>query len=85
MRTTITLDNDVAERLRVLAHETGLSFKAAVNLVLRRGLAPDTAPRPFLVQASALGLRPGIDLDKALTLAAELEDEETVRKLERRK
>ena len=32
-----------------------------------------------------MGLKPGIDLDRALGLAAELEDEETVRKLELRK
>ncbi len=29
-----------------------------------------------------LGVRPGIDLDKALRLAGQLEDDETVRKLE---
>jgi len=32
-----------------------------------------------------MGLRSGLDLDKALHLAAELEDAETVRKLELRK
>jgi hypothetical protein len=32
-----------------------------------------------------MGLRPGINLDKALQLAAALEDEEIVRKIERRK
>jgi hypothetical protein len=52
--------------------------------VLRRGL--DDGPRePFRVEARALGLRPGIDLDQALELAARLEDEETLRKLELRK
>jgi hypothetical protein len=86
MRTTITLENDVAERLRDLAHERGLSFKAVVNLVLRRGLAePAPVARPFQVKATDMGLLPGIDLDKALSLAAQLEDEETIRKLERRK
>jgi hypothetical protein len=32
-----------------------------------------------------LGLCPGVDLDKALRLAGELEDDEVVRKLELRK
>jgi 4-carboxymuconolactone decarboxylase len=43
----------------------------------------DGAARPFRVRASALGLRPKINFDKALGLAAELEDEEIVRKLGR--
>lgn len=85
MRTTITLDPDVAARLRALMRERGLSFKEAVNAVLRRGLAEGEAvSRPFRVEARPLGLRPGLDLDRALALAAALEDEETLRELERR-
>lgn len=86
MRTTITLDPDVAARLRSLARERGISFKAAVNSVLRRGLSEgELSARPFRVQARPLNLRPGIDIDRALALAAQLEDEETIRKLELRK
>lgn len=86
MRTTLTLDADVADRLRALARERGLPFKQVVNAVLRRGLhdGPGAAPT-FRVEARPLGLRPGVDLDRALDLAARLEDEETVRKLELRK
>jgi plasmid stability protein len=86
MRTTLTLDPDVEAKLRALARERRMSFKAAVNSVLRRGLAEERpAARPFAVAARSMGLKPGIDLDRALTLAAELEDDETVRKLELRK
>jgi len=86
MRTTLTLDPDVADRLRALARERGLPFKQVVNAVLRRGLHEGPgAPTPFHVEARRLGLRPGIDLERALDLAARLEDEETVRKLELRK
>jgi hypothetical protein len=86
MRTTLTLDSDVADRLRALARERGLPFKQVVNAVLRRGLADGSgAERPFRVDARPLTLRPGIDLDRALDLATGLEDEETVRKLELRK
>jgi len=86
VRTTITLDPDVAARLRSLARERGISFKAAVNSVLRRGLSEgEETSRPFRVKSRPLDLRPGLDLDKALTLAAQLEDEETIRKLELRK
>ncbi len=86
MRTTITLDPDVAARLRALARERGISFKAAVNAALRRGLAEGDEPaRPFRVTPRPLDLRPGVDLDQALALAARLEDDETIRKLELRK
>jgi len=77
----------VAARLRALARERGISFKAAVNSVLRRGLSEEGegSARPFRVKPRRLNLRPGLDLDKALALAAQLEDEETIRKLELRK
>lgn len=84
MRTTITLDPDVADRLHALARERRISFKQAVNAILRRGLH-EGPPEPFHVEARPLRLRPGIDLDKALSLAAGLEEEETIRKLELRK
>ena len=86
MRTTITLDPDVAAGLRTLARERGISFRAAVDLVLRRGLAEAAvSARPFRVQTRPLNLRPGVDLDRALALAAQLEDQETIRELELRK
>ena len=84
MRTTLTLDPDIADRLRALARERGLPFKQVVNAVLRRGLG-DGPREAFQIHTRALGLRPGINLDQALELAARLEDEETLRKLELRK
>jgi hypothetical protein len=86
MRTTITLDPDLASKLRALAKERDISFKEAVNSVLRAGLGADVAgARPYRLGARRMRLRPGIDLDRALHLASALEDEETVRKLELRK
>jgi len=86
MRTTLTLDPDVADRLRRLARERGLPFKQVVNAVLRRGLADGAGQSErFRVEPRDMRLRAGIDLDQALELAARLEDEETLRKLERRK
>jgi len=38
MRTTLTLDDDVAEKLRTVAHQTRRSFKQVVNDALRTGL-----------------------------------------------
>ncbi|MDQ3874868.1 MAG: ribbon-helix-helix domain-containing protein [Actinomycetota bacterium] len=87
MRTTITLDPDLAAKLRSLARERGVSFKEALNSALRRGLEPDPAgsKRAYRLAARPLGLRPGVDLEHALRLAGDLEDAETIRKLELRK
>ena len=86
MRTTVTLDPDVVERLRALARERTLSFKAALNAAVRAGLAEERGgSRHYSVPARRMGLRAGIDLDRALRMADSLEDEELVRKLELRK
>ena len=89
MRTTLTLDDDIAVALKEAAYRTGRSFKAAVNETLRAGLAALEAPpkpRRYRVKPAALGgVLPGIDLDKALRLADALEDEGIARKLELRK
>ena len=87
MRTTVTLDPDLAQKLRSLARERGVSLKEALNSVLRRGFASGEAgsKRPYRLASRRLGLRPGIDLEHALRLAGELEDVETIRKLELRK
>lgn len=86
MRTTVTLDPDVAAKLKAAARERGVSFKVALNDAVRCGLDAVSAPaRPYRVRARPLGLRPGVDLDHALRLAADDEDAETVRKLHLRK
>jgi hypothetical protein len=86
MRTTVTLDSDLAAKLRALARERGISFKEALNSTLRRGLASGGgSPGRYRLASRRLGLRPGIDLEHALRLAGELEDAETIRKLELRK
>ncbi len=53
---------------------------------MRAGLAAGPHPsKRFRVQTAPLGVRPGVNLDKALTLAGEMEDAEILRKLELRK
>ena len=79
MRTTLTLDPDVAQSLRARVAERKASFKQIVNEALRRGLAAEPArsrQRPFRVKARALGLRPGIDPEKLNQLLDELEVQE---------
>ena len=85
MRTTVTLDPDVAAGLKELARQRGVSFKEVLNDAVRAGLAAGTKARAYRVPTAPLGLRPGVNLDGALRLAAAMEDEETVRKLELRK
>ena len=85
MRTTVTLDPDVEARLREVARQRGISFKEALNSAVRAGLAAGRRSRPYRVPSRSMGLKPGIDLDKGLQLASEIEDVETVRKLQLRK
>jgi hypothetical protein len=85
MRTTVTLDPDVAARLKEFARARGVSFKEALNSAVRAGLAAGRAAQPYRTPSRALGLRAGLDLDKALRLADDIEDAEIMRKLELRK
>ncbi|MHB1583751.1 MAG: antitoxin [Acidimicrobiales bacterium] len=78
MRTTVTLDPDTEALVRRRMRERGVSFKQAVNDAIREG-AGGHAQIPFRTETAALG-RPTVNLDRALQLAAELEDEELVRK-----
>jgi Ribbon-helix-helix protein, copG family len=88
MRTTVSLDPDVAAKLRELAQERGTSFKDALNATLRAGLSGGSsgaAAKPYRLKPRRMGLRPDVDLTHALQMAADLEDEEIVRKLQLRK
>ncbi len=89
MRTTLTIDDQIASQLKKLAFESGKSFKDVVNESLRLGLAarrPARRPRRYRLKPLSLGgPLPSVNLDKALRLAEILEDEEIHRKLELRK
>lgn len=66
MRTTVTLDDDVAAKLRDRMNHSGATFKEALNNCLRRGLEQPSDTElatPFTVEARSMGLRPGVDLD----------------------
>jgi hypothetical protein len=83
MRTTVTLDPDVETKLRAVMRERGVSFKAALNDAVRSGLSgPAASARRYRMPTAPLGARPGVNLDKALMLAGEMEDAEILRKLE---
>ena len=86
MRTTVTLEPDLAKKVRDLAHRQGLSFKQALNEVIRRGLAPparqDTRKR-FTVQPHDSEFRAGIDPGKLNQLVDQLEVEDFIAKAQR--
>jgi hypothetical protein len=75
MRTTLTLDDDLAGLLKRRARELGIPFKEAVNRTIRAGLGEATAtrrhPAPKTISHS-FGFRPGIDLDELGQLTDEL-------------
>jgi predicted transcriptional regulator len=63
-RTTLTLDDDVAARLRSEARRRGVPYRTVVNEAIRAGLAARGRElEPFTVAARPMGLRPGLDLD----------------------
>ncbi|HXQ22344.1 MAG TPA: hypothetical protein VN812_11775 [Candidatus Acidoferrales bacterium] len=77
MRTTLTLDDDLAAKLKDFARRKRLSFKDAINSILRRGLtAQDVsrrAAKPFRVDTFRSPLRTGVDPLRLNQLADELE------------
>jgi hypothetical protein len=77
MRTTLTLDDDVAAKLKSEARRSGQPFREIVNEMLRRGLASRRATaerQAFRVSARDLGdLRPGLNLDDVAGLIEQVE------------
>jgi hypothetical protein len=87
VRTTVTLDADTAALVKQVMRERGLSFKEAVNDAIRRGLGRGRGAneQPFHTKTFSMGWREDVTLDRALSLAGELEDEELARRLAARK
>lgn len=81
MRTTVTLDDDNEAQLRQCMRTQRLSFKEALNNALRAGLHNGpSSPNRFSTEVADLGV-PTVDLDRALQLVGELEDDELVRRM----
>ena len=80
MRTTVTLEADTDAIVRRLMRERGMSFKRALNEAIRAGVTRRGGRRQFRTRTAAMGPS-AIPLDKALRLAADLEDDELIRKL----
>ncbi len=79
MRTTLTLDDDVADFLNAQSRLQGRPFKQFVNEVLRRGMMPasrDPEPPRFRVVPNHGGLLPGVDPLRLDQLDDQLEAED---------
>lgn len=79
MRTTLTLDNDLAQRLKQAARRDGRPFKDVVNETLRAGLGlrdkPGKRRETFVLRTFRSRLKAGIDETKLNQLADQLEVE----------
>ena len=76
MRTTLTIDDDLAGILKQRARQAGVPFKEIVNRTIRAGLGDSGGARrqkPPKTISHSFGFAPGIDLDKLGQLADELE------------
>ena len=72
MRTTVTLDDDVAALIESERARTGESFRTTVNRLLRVGAREE--PRPALPLPELPG-RPALDVTDVSAVMAALDDE----------
>ena len=73
MRTTVTLDPDAERMIRERMRADKTSFKQALNDAIRAGCAARPT-QAFVTESRSMG-RPSVDLDRALQVAAALEDD----------
>jgi hypothetical protein len=75
MRTTLTLDNDVARLLDEAVHRERRPMKQVVNDALRRALSPQVQRERLTLTPHDSAIRPGLDVARLNQLADELDDE----------
>ena len=89
VRTTLTLEEDVARELREQMQKSGRSLKQVVNAALRRGLRigekPRRTPARFAVEPFSSAFQPGVDASRLNQLVDELEGEDFAAKAPRRR
>ena len=73
MRTTLTIDDNIAKALKDAAHRSGKSYKQIVNETLRAGLSSNRIvdnAKPYRLKPVSMGEVTGeYNLTKALELA----------------
>lgn len=81
MRTTLTLDDDVADFLRAQSRLHDKPFKQMVNETLRRGMAPELrrpARARYRVEPNRSAFLPGVDPRRLNQLSDQLETEDFI-------
>jgi hypothetical protein len=76
MRTTLTIDDDLMAQIEDLRRREGISFKGAVNRLLRAGtqcLSQPPKAKPYRTKPKKLGLRTGFDPIELNRLADEID------------
>ena len=78
IRTTVTLDDDVLDRARIISRRKGIAFRQGLNDLLRKGIeaeqrAWDEQPSPFQVKPFSLGHDANLSYDKIGDLLEQLE------------
>jgi len=79
MRTTLSLDRDVAEKAKAVTQKLGLPFKQMINDALRAGLDQmqrPKVPKPYRTRPHRMGLRQGFSLDNVQELLAQVDGED---------
>ena len=84
VRTTVTLEPDVDALIKRTQSQQGMTFKQVVNEGLRRGLQPKRHQKPYRIKPAAMG-EPLVATEKALQVAAEMEDEAITEKVRQRR
>jgi len=78
MKRTLDLEADLEAELRVICQETGQTFEAVVNSVLRDGMASwssaPTTPK-LVIEPLQTGPKPGISFVSISALEGEIEEE----------
>jgi hypothetical protein len=87
MRSTVRIDDDLLTELKEQAKRQNTSLTRVLNRTLRVGIqaSREGKTRARHKQTTFSMGTPRLDLDKALTLAADLEDQETLREMALRK
>ncbi|HEY3783360.1 MAG TPA: hypothetical protein VGL56_19945 [Fimbriimonadaceae bacterium] len=79
IRTTLTLDEDIAAKLKEESRARGIPFRKLLNDALRRGLQSmksSTTRKPFKIDAVDLGAMPGLNYDNIGALIEHAEGED---------
>ena len=89
MRTTVTIEDSLYERIQDFSYKKNISLKRAINMLISSGfqtLSEEKETPPFVQESFGMG-KPysEYDLIKALESAGHLEASELKRKLELRK